>query len=78
MGGSAHPAGARRGDNLLPAEEAHRLRGFQAGLAEGDDAGGVLRSALEEEFVSFGLDTGGNLVAEILDNGGDFSYPDFK
>jgi hypothetical protein len=33
---------------------------------------------MEEEFVSLGLDAGGNLVAEILDNGGDFSWPYLK
>src|ERR1019366_2372634 len=78
VGGSAHPPGARRSHDLLPAEQAHRLGGVQAGLAEGDDAGAVPRGAFAEELVAFGLDTGGNAVAEILDNGGDFSWPDLK
>src|ERR1039458_10134525 len=38
VGGSAHPPGARRSDDLLPAEEAHRLRGGHP-QADAGDAG---------------------------------------
>ena len=78
MGGGAHPSGARRSDDVLPAEQAYGLGGFRSPLAEGDDAGAVLRSTFQEEFISLGLDTGGNTVAEILDNRGYFSLPYLK
>src|SRR6478672_3050224 len=78
VGGGADPSGARGGDDVLPAEEAHGFGGRSARFAEGDDASAVLRRARVEEFVSFGLDAGGNAIAEVLDNRGYFSLPYFK
>jgi hypothetical protein len=78
VGGGADPSGSRGGDNVLPTEDAHGFGGFDAGFAEGDDAGAVLGRARLEQLVSFGLDTGCDAIAEVLDNRGYFSLPYFK
>ena len=62
MRGRPHPAGTRRRRDALGPQSVHDLTSFASRLTKTHDTGARFGRALFQEFVTFGLDTGGNAI----------------
>jgi hypothetical protein len=78
MRGSPDPPGAGSCGNAGHTQPSHDFPVIQPVLAETDDPGSGFGCPVSQHVVAFGLDPRGDSVAEILDNGGYFSYPHIK
>ena len=74
----AHPAGSGRHADPREAQLADDLDGVGSRLAESHNSRPGFWPSLAHNLVTFVTDPLGNTVAEILDNRGDFSQPDFQ